>query len=159
MITRAELVTASLNLRGVPYLWGAKGLVFYTGQPTPAFALDCSGAVTYAIKQVAGVDLTRTHNTDKLWNELPSIEVPQLGDIALYGGNRPDDVSHVEMIVAIDPDSKLYVVGGASGGTPQTLTLDIAKAARAMYKVKKSHLYRTDFRGFRSVAPLLTRPA
>lgn len=155
MILRSQLLAASLNLRGVPYLWGAKGPTFFDNTPTPQFALDCSGAYTYAVQQAGGQDLRLIANTDVLWNKLPEVTAPQPGDAAFYGGTKPDDVGHIEMVIAVVDG--MVVVGGSSGGDSKTTTLEIARTRRAMYKVKATHLYRADFRGFRSAVPLLTR--
>lgn len=145
-----------INKRGVPYLWGAKGQKFYTGDPTPAYALDCSGAATVCLKDVGAPNLTATHNTDKLWQELAPVEVPLPGDLAFYGGRSPTDVEHVEMVVAVVGPASI-VTCGASGGGSRTTTLELAQKTRAMVKSHHTHLYRPDFRGFRSVAALLTR--
>lgn len=171
-IARSRLITESLNLRGTLYIWGAKGEQMLNPEylawarsgsrgvapsrsmPSPGgFALDCSGAFGYALVKARGKNLLWTHNTDSYWNELPSVVMPEPGDAALYGGHAADDVSHIEMVIAVLGDK--IVVGGSSGGDQRTVTLADAERAGARYKVKESHLYRPDFRGFRSVAPLL----
>lgn len=171
-ITRARLVSESLNLKGTPYIWGGKGeqmlnpeflLWLRTGSkgsqpqrsiPSPGgFALDCSGAVGYAFAKCGNASLLWVYNTDNYWNSLTPVELPEPGDVALYGGTKADDVDHIEMVISVTPDS--IVVGGSSGGDSRTLSLDEANRRRAAYKVKASHLYRPDFRGFRSVESLL----
>jgi cell wall-associated NlpC family hydrolase len=164
--SREVVLVESLGLVGTPYLWGAKGDIIGTKDGygfTPkdpesgrAFALDCSGGYTYALKRAGGRDIRRTHNTDVLWKELPAIEVPQPGDLALYAGQNPtseDDMEHVMMVVA--KVGNLFVVAGPSGGGSSTVSYQIAATRRACYKIKETHLYRTGFRGFRSIAPHL----
>ncbi len=159
-VSRAKLVKESLSLVGVPYLWWAKGDMMKEQRgdnivliPTPTFASDCSGAVGLALKAAGGPDVRWSYNTDSYWNLLPRIDFPSPGDVALYGGESPTDVSHIEMVIALVEG--MVVVGGSSGGDSKTTTLDVARTRRACYKVKHTHLCRTDFRGFRSMAPLL----
>lgn len=171
-IKRSRLVAESLNLKGAPYIWGAKGeqmlnpafltwLRTKVGQEPPqriaspgAFALDCSGAVGMALARAGGGSSRLwMWNTDAYWNNLPPVEVPSPGDVALYGGKAIDDVSHIEMVItSVDG---VIVVAGSSGGDQTTTTLQVAERQHAHYKVKPSHLFRPDFRGFRSIVPLL----
>jgi len=173
LLLRARIVAESLNLKGTPYLWGAKGgqrltadyLAWAKGpdnigwrpewagsgkpsqwEPSPGgFALDCSGAFGEAIKRAGGPNLDAWH-TGRYWQDLPPIGSPLPGDAALY-------IGHIEMVIGTVDG--LVVVGGSSGGDSKTTTLEIASNRRAMYKVKQTHLYRPDFRGFRSIVPFL----
>lgn len=169
---RSKIVVESLTLKGTPYIWGAKGeqminpmfLAWFkaggTGEHPPhkmsspgSFALDCSGAVGLAILRAGGVNRLWDWNTDDYWNRLPEVLVPLPGDVALYGGSSPTDVSHIEMVVSVCEG--VFIVGGSSGGDQTTTTLQDAERRRASYKVKEHHSYRPDFRGFRSINPLL----
>lgn len=169
---RSKVVVESLTLKGTPYIWGAKGeqminpefLLWHrrgaTGEHPPhkmsspgGFAVDCSGAVGLALSRGGAHGHIWDWSTDDYWNKLPAIETPSPGDVALYGGTAPTDVSHIEMVICFVDGN--WVVGGASGGDQTTTTLADATRRRAGYKVKESHLYRPDFRGFRSIVPLL----
>lgn len=158
----ARYLQTCVELVGTPYLWWAKGDHFgqiHDGEfrklPVPAdesgrrLALDCSGFVTVPAKLVGGPDFVWTHNTDRLWTELRETKVPTPGDLAFYGGRGPDDVEHVMVVLSVLPTGAVMVIG-ASGGGRKTITLEIARASRACVKVKHSHLYRPDFRGFRT---------
>lgn len=167
-----EMLRMAVTLLGVPYLWWAKGEEYggvyggkfetrpvrsvVGGNEAPALAFDCSGFVTWLHKQATGADLRWTHNTDKLWNELPGAHlatdgVPSRGtawavlpgDLAFYGGGKPDDVSHVMLVLSVMPEGVMVL--GASGGDSSTTS----PKPRARVKLYSSHLYRRDFRGFR----------
>ena len=119
----------------VPYLWGGKSLQ----------ALDCSGLVTLGLYLASGLDLRQTHNTDMMWNHWEPISGVQTrpGDVALYGGSRPDDVSHV--MVLLDGGSVI----GASGGDSTSTSLRIAASQGAQVRRYSRADYRSDLRGFR----------
>lgn len=138
--TRAEYVAGCRVLLGVDYLWGGK---------TPRDGLDCSGLVTHVLYALGGPDLRFSHNTDTIWNMWPETFSPRPGDVALYGGSRPDDVSHVEVIVSVDHGIVQMI--GASGGDSTTTSREAARALKRPARVqeKSTHLYRKDFRGFR----------
>lgn len=142
MNLRREFVAVVLEQMHVPYKWGGK---------LPALGLDCSGLVTHALWKAGGPDWRQTYNTDKLWNELVEPQMLRPGDICLYGGTGPADVSHV-MVWLMDPGGAAGgIIVGACGGDSTTTSQTIALRQGARVKVHRSHLYRKDFRGFRSL--------
>jgi hypothetical protein len=139
--TRESFVAACLVLEGVAYKWGGKG----------PRGLDCSGLVTLALKACGGPDLRDSHNSDRLWLELPEVVEPSMGDLAFYGAKN--DPSHVVVCLGGPHDAII----GANGGGRDTTTLAIADAQSARVKRKDSPHYRRDLLGYRSIQPLLTR--
>lgn len=131
-----ELALAQLNK---PYIWGAKG----------PDRFDCSGLVTWCLKELGGPDWRQSHSSARLFDKLPSVPLDQIqpGDLALYG--PPHKVTHV-MIV-----SDYGTVIGASNGDSTTRTLDDAKRRKACVKVKPNIKYRPDLRGVRSLEQIL----
>lgn len=127
------------SFAGVPYIFGGKS----------RNGIDCSGLVTCSLFEIGGPDLRATHNTDKLWVELPQTIVPEPGDLAQYEG-------HVVILVRRRTDGP-WVCIGANGGKSGTLTVPLADAAGAFVRLVPSHLYRPDFRGFRSIQPYLKK--
>jgi cell wall-associated NlpC family hydrolase len=144
MNARRQLFTHwVLDQLGLPALWAAKGERVLLPSGLWANAYDCSGLYTCGVKHVGGPDLRVAYNTDRLWNELPEVQVPEPGDAAFYGGSGPKDVEHVAIVVASG-----HVVC-ASGASSHIVTLKAALEAGARVRVYQSHLYRKDFRGFR----------
>lgn len=133
-MTRAEYVAAAKALQGTAYIWGGK-------QPP---GLDCSGLVTWILYALGGPDPRQTHNSDKLWLDLPAIAIPEAGDLAFYGAH--DDPSHVVVCLG---DGGII---GANGGGRDTTSVEIAHNQRAFVKRKPTPNYRPDFLGFRSTA-------
>ena len=133
-----------LSYVGTPYLWGAKGMRYYTGLLTPAFALDCSGGVTVAAQAAGGPDLRDTHKAHRLADESEPVEVPEPGDLAFYGLGK---VVHVMTVLSRLPSGEVFVVG-PSGGDSSTTTLEMARQQCASSKVYPTHLYRADFLRF-----------
>lgn len=145
-LRRAVFVCRVLEQKGSPYLWGGRGQYVDGGT---ARCFDCSGLVVWALYNMGGPDLRWGVNTDVLWNGLPAVDVPQFGDLVFYGGSAANDVSHVEVWLGDG------AVVGASGGDRTTTSVEEARRRGACVKVKANYLERKDFRGFRSVDPLL----
>jgi len=146
-MTRADLLTTARKLLGLPYIFGSKG-------PT---SFDCSGFVTYLMKQVGGPDWRATHGSAGLFEACPRIQEAedwleditagaphwpcpgvQPGDLAFYGPKGR--VDHVMMLA--DSDGRVI---GASGGNSGTLT----PKPGASVHYKDTVDYRPDFLGFR----------
>lgn len=146
---RREFCALVLNQMKTFYRWGGK---------EPGTGLDCSGLVTWALWRAGGPDWRQTHNTDKLWNELSVPQMLRPGDLAFYGGKglpeggrEPKDVSHV-MIWLFDPGGGSGgLVVGASGGDSTTIDAVAATKQGAYVKCHRTHLYRDDFRAFRTL--------
>jgi murein DD-endopeptidase len=137
--TRETFLAACLALEGVPYRWGGK----------TSRGLDCSGLVTLALHVVGGPNLAATHNSDRLWLELPEVVEPQPGDLAFYGSKG--DPSHVVVCLGGPYDAII----GANGGGRDTTTVERADAIAARVKRRATPRYRPDLLGFRSIEPLL----
>lgn len=148
--SRQSFVAEALSCLDVHYLWGGKDLR----------GLDCSGHVTWCLSVLGGEDLRADWNTDTMWNKLPAPldGMPKPGDLALYGGKRPNDVSHVAVLVA-RRSVGAWVVVTAAGGDSTVTSLSIARQKGARVKMRLTHLYRDDFRGFRSMAQFLAEQA
>lgn len=158
------MVAEMVRYSGKPYIWRGKGE--YILQPNGAHfpaptdhrgrllhVFDCSGFVGFVIKACGGRNLLDSYWTDKYWADLPKTDLPRPGDVALYGGNGPLDVDHIEFVLSV-VDGQIAVFG-ASGGTSSTATIPDAEMRNAQVSGKSSHLYRKDFRGFCDITSLL----
>lgn len=139
MSQHAAFLQCVLELVGTPYIWGGK---------YPASGLDCSGLVTYALHKSGGPDWRATHNTDKLWQQLPEPRFPCAGDLAFYGG-RDADVEHVMVVLPISDVEELVI--GACGGDSRTTSLREARRRGAKVQVRQGVHYRAGFRGYRKL--------
>lgn len=135
--TRPRYLSALFDCWGVPYLWGGDDPD--ADDPEKA-GLDCSGLVTYAIWKGGGPDWRRTHTAQRLWDVFPETIAPKVGDLAFYG-LTPLNISHVMVWLG-------GTVYGASGGNRDTVSVELAEKLGARVKLKASHLYRPDWRGF-----------
>ncbi|NVJ03095.1 C40 family peptidase [Myxococcus sp. AM009] len=126
---RARFLALVLQQMNSPYRWNGKG---ETDVTTGQRVFDCSGLVTWALREVGGPDWRATHNTDLLWTDcakVPAASELLPGDLVLYHSlGKPADPEHVMVYVGAG------VVVGASGGGPSTRTL--ADAAKADARVK-----------------------
>lgn len=160
-IPREAFVLHVLGYLHCPYVWGGRGHMLRAGQllmdgrvsgvgtGDAVRVFDCSGVPTTALFELGAHDFRATHNTDKLWNGLPVVETPLLGDLAFYDGTSDSDVGHVEVWLG-----GRHVLG-ASGGGSKTLSLEAARQLNARVCIKSNYLSRVRFRGFRSILPLL----
>lgn len=137
----------SLRLRFLGWLKDRLGADVLWAQKGPA-AFDCSGLVTCGLLALGGPDWRATHNTDRLWAELEPTETPEPGDFAFWwapGADAPakGDVEHVAVVCA----------GGliltADGATHSITTLDAARQAHAVVRLRESVHYRKRFAGYR----------
>lgn len=150
-VARARYLECALALTGTPYVWGGR----------TKKGIDCSGLVVRALYDASLGGLNVLHWwSDRLWTELEPTDKPQPGDLAFYGGSRPDDVSHVE-IVLVPPGGQEMPEGlplGARGGDSKCTTPEIALAKHPPAIVRATSegvRYRRDFRGFRSMRRFL----
>lgn len=139
---RAAFLALVLSQMHAPYRWNAKGTRDAT---TGQRLFDCSGLVTWALREVGGPDWRATHNTDRLWAECVPVDFAALlpGDLVLYHrAGAPEDAEHVMVHVGGG------VVVGASGGGRATLTLADAQLHDAKVKAFPRLDYRADLMGF-----------
>ncbi|QSQ19307.1 C40 family peptidase [Pyxidicoccus parkwayensis] len=140
---RAAFLALVLQQMHAPYRWNAKGTRDAT---TGQRLFDCSGLVTWALREVGGPDWRATHNTDRLWAECRPVDFAELlpGDLVLYHrAGAPEDAEHVMVHVGGG------VVVGASGGGRATQTLADAQLHDAKVKAFPHFAYRADVMGFR----------
>ncbi|GHG79750.1 NlpC/P60 family protein [Comamonas sp. JC664] len=137
---RAAFLNLVLSQMHAPYRWNGKG---ERDRDTGQRVFDCSGLVTWALREVGGPDWRGTHNTGRLWAECSRLVLGDVllpGDLVLYHRlGDPTKPEHVMVVVGVG------VVVGASGGGPSTLTL--ADAAKADARVKS--YARLDYRSRR----------
>lgn len=125
------------SLRGIPYVWGGKD----------PHGLDCSGCVTYALRQADGPDLTQMWNCGRLIGEAEEVQPIDYapGMLAFYGFSRkaPDHV----MVVFPSSATGQLVCYGACGGNHYTLTQEDARKLGAKVQERPRIKYRHDFLG------------
>ncbi|QDE90146.1 hydrolase [Myxococcus xanthus] len=128
---RAAFLSLVLSQMHAPYRWGGKG---ERDPSTGQRVFDCSGLVTWALREVGGPDWRATHHTGRLWTECARLKLGDLvlpGDLVMYHRlGEPTKPEHVMVVVGY----AVGVVVGASGGDRKTLTL--ADAARDDARVK-----------------------
>lgn len=134
--TRDAFMRLVLAQEGAPYVWGAKGTLHSKGQVR---CFDCSGLVTWALREAGGPDWRPFHNCKRLWKELPEVLLPETGDLAFYG--PPGAPSHVMIVTSLD------TCFGASGGDSRTVVPGLNPRARV--QSKPAIRYRPDLIGFR----------
>lgn len=139
MSRRLAFLDEALRLEGRPYLWCGKG----------PEAFDCSGLVTWCLWRAGGPDLRATHNTTRLYAELPVVVAPKPGDLAVYGRLRLDGALGSGHVMLWWGDGRVY---GACGGDRSTTSLELAAARGARVRFRRSHRYRVDFLAFHSLA-------
>lgn len=158
--TRLKVMEWSHARLGCFYRWGGRGEVLPASswqdaglEPPPCRELwDCSGFVLGAMvfAKLVPPDWLHNYYADRLFHSLEEISFAGVapGDLAFWGrpaekGNPRARSTHT-MFLAGDG-----TVVGACGGNESTLTLETAYRAAAKVRVRPSHLYRSDFLGFR----------
>lgn len=129
---------------GKPVLWGSKGPDIF----------DCSGLVTRGLYELTLplesellIDWRGSHNTDRLFAELaPVLGEPQPGDFAFYAPEKPRDDFDVEHVVVVIDGGLVITADGASS---RIHTLEAAKEAHAIVRVRGDVNYRKRLAGFR----------
>lgn len=138
MTLREKFLDLGREQIGKPSLWGAK-----TGD-----AFDCSGLVTWLLWQIGGPDLRATHNTDRLWAELDVVPGgPQPGDFVFYRPEKPRDENDMEHVAILLEGGLVLTADGASS---RIHTLEAAKEAHAIVRIRGDVNYRKRLAGFRS---------
>lgn len=134
---RLDYVELAHQQQGKVTLWGAKG-------PNE---FDCSGLVTWTLRELGGPDWTEAYSARRLWLELPTAPQPTIGDLAFYGPSGSPN--HVMIYTG---GGKVF---GACGATSKITDIDTARKD-LMRRVKERLLnYRPDFIGYRSLATYL----
>jgi murein DD-endopeptidase len=111
---RQRFVAAVESLLGKPVMWAQKGPDVF----------DCSGSVTYALKQAGGQDLRHTHNAQALFDASRALvvgELPISGDLIFYGHDK-GNITHVAVYAA---DGGVI---SADGATSHITDLRVASA-------------------------------
>lgn len=131
---RARFLATMESLMGKPVLWAQKG----------PDSFDCSGSVTWCLKQVGGPDLRLTHNAQSLHDATRALGPGDLlipGDLVFYGATGPKDVEHVAVY-----DEYAGVVS-ADGATSHITSLSVAMANPANRVRRHATIkYRSDTR-------------
>lgn len=139
---RERLVDQALSYVGVLYQWGG-------GHSAGTWGVDCSGLVIESLRGIGLPLPPGTATSGAWWASLPRVETPQAGDLAFYGS---DGVAHHVVVVSgFDPSTGLASVVSANGDRTDT-SPDVAEAAGHRVKTYDTHLYRSDFLGFSSLA-------
>lgn len=125
---------------GTLYQWGGGH-----GWRDPEYGVDCSGLVCACARE-AGVDLYMT--ADMMSNQLPEVDVPQPGDVAVYGSSKR--ANHARVVDAWFPEEGRASTIGAEGGGSKVNDPDIARDIGARVKRMNDHRS-SSFLGFRSL--------
>jgi cell wall-associated NlpC family hydrolase len=147
-----EFLARALTHQGKSYVWDAKGPEQF----------DCSGLVTYVIRECGGPELRSTHNTTKLYTMLepwlleleraflrgiPTEVLSALdilpGTLVFYG--EPGGVDHVMIATG---DGRVF---GATGGGRSTTT----PKPGACVQFRATVGYRPGVRGFRKLPEVM----
>ena len=126
-----------------PYQWGGGH-----GHDMPDFGLDCSGLII-SCGYSTGMVNASGWDSRRMWAELPHVQVPQPGDVALYSPR------HVVMVESFDPATGLATIIGSNGGDASSTTPEVAAMQGAFVRREPTHLYRAGFQGFASLEPLV----
>lgn len=132
---------------GCSYIFGRKG-------PN---TFDCSGLVTWAIKQAGGPDWRFTHNAQGLADVLQPVDRLAVGEVLLaFYGYSWDHVDHVMVLV---PDGRVF---GACGGDHTTTTPEKAleQGACVQYRPRADYSrgHTGGLLGFRALRYRFTTP-
>lgn len=136
---RQAILQEALAQEGVYYQWGGGHM------GDKGYGVDCSGLIIRA-HQRAGQPLPPCPmpTSNGWWQCLQRIDVPEPGDLALYGNQGQDRAVHVEMVLSWEGDHALTL--GAIGDR-DVVSLEIAKARNAIVK-RVSTEGRKSFLGF-----------
>lgn len=139
-----------------PVLWAAKGS--YVVDPAGLVvaidedsAFDCSGLVTCGLLRIGAPDHRADWSAQRLANEMPITDKPELGDLGFYGKSW-DEVVHV--VGCLEGG---HVIS-ADGATSKIRTLAEAQKSGARVRVHQGVAYRVGFLGFRSNTYCEERP-
>lgn len=128
------------SLIGRPVLWGAKG----------PDAFDCSGSVTWSLKQIGGPDLTQLENAQGLHDHSSRelghepTDKPLPGDLVFYGvyeklGELRDELKVHIIHVAVADEYEGVI--SADGATPSIKSISQA-LANPHNRITRHPLYR-----------------
>jgi len=149
---RVLAVVVAHTLIGVPYIYAGNS----------ASGIDCSGLVQLCWREAgvaswAGFPGAIDRRARDLFDELADVAPmgPELGDVAFYGR---DKITHVAIITDIATDGGgrrtpceiISASNGNSDARDPTTSLREGRMVKA-FRRPDAHLYRTDFRGFRSM--------
>lgn len=151
---RHKAVAYAIQRMHCPYVWFGKGKVIWTpsgltAHPWSEEVFDCSGLVTAAFFYATSKDLRPTHAANTMWRQFKPSDVPGMASVACYG--TANKCTHVMLHVCDG------LVVGASGGDSTILSpMDADQRAdetdrKCEVTVFTSHLYRSDFLGWREL--------
>lgn len=132
--SRGAFLEAAEAYMGRLYQWGG-------GHAPGTWGLDCSGLVIQAAKDI-GVTFPFITTADGFYRNLPAVETPEPGDLALYGSGGK--AQHVVIVESVNP----LVTIGANRGDNHTTTPEIAEQRNARVSRYEGHV-RKDFLGYR----------
>lgn len=144
MTARERFVDWCRAQLGKPVLWGSKG----------ADAFDCSGLITRGLYELTlelppeqRIDWRATHNTDRLFADLDLVYgEPLPGDAVFYWPEKRRDDNDVEHVAVVIEGGLVITADGASS---RIHTLEQAKEAHAIVRVRGDVSYRPRLAGFR----------
>lgn len=164
MTSEHHFIEAAMSVIGSPYIWGGKGEHLFdvqkglVGSPyieegkLPLLVFDCSGLVTWALKQATGRDKRGAWNTQIMFDGcLPFgrlAEEPHHAALRFYG-TSPKHITHVAIWLGVVDGRPLLLE--AAGGDRSTT--NVLEAQRTGAKVRCGFERRRDVQGMR-VLPL-----
>jgi hypothetical protein len=124
------------------YQWGG-------GRSPNDYGVDCSGMVLTCLRE-AGVSPPPEGGTSYVWwDVLPRVEVPQPGDVALFG--RPERAVHVTLVeYPLEGGDAMTI--GANGGDKDVNTPQIAESRNAFVSRKRAREWK-NFLGYCTFDP------
>ena len=142
-----QFIEAAAKEIGAPYIWGGKGTHLFDPvkglvvspfigndySTPPLHVFDCSGLVTWALRQSGGNDHRGGYNAQVMQKTFDPLQAnvnrPQLR----YYGSGPDHIFHVAIGVCI-VDGKWLVIE-AAGGDHTTTTVLMARQRGACVRL------------------------
>jgi cell wall-associated NlpC family hydrolase len=135
---RLQFMGWAIEQLGKPYIWDAKG----------PDSFDCSGFVTAGFYACFLPDWRGTHNSLRLYEELPPADDATVkpGDLCFWGS--PDGSVAVDHVMVWWGDHAKRVLGACGGGSHTRTVLEALKH-NAKVQFRPGINYRPYFRGYR----------
>lgn len=153
----AKVLSAGMAVVGSPYIWGAKGDCRWSptgAQPleengAPILAFDCSGLVTWCLKQAGWKDIRLTASAQTICDTFEPLRYGaalEAGPVIAVYGRTLTDISHVAFLTSMYGQPWALE---AAGGGPTTTTVLGARLAGAA--VRFGPVLRRDLQAMRRV--------